>query len=255
MSQDMKVLVWDVETAPMLGFVWQAKTDWVSSRMLQHEVFLLSWAAKWVGDRKVISARVTGEEAVAQDDSRIVAELIDLIRQADILVAHNGNRFDVKVLAGRALLNQQEPLGHIHTIDTLQLAKGSFRLSHNSLDHLARRLGVPTKLGTSFDLWRSCYYGDEKALAKMDRYCRRDVRVLEDVYEKMKPYVKGLPRLQVADHDMEHACPHCGGENLQRRGHANTNAGTYQRWQCQDCSRWGRSRTGDKARFTTVPLR
>jgi len=253
LSTPHKVLFWDVESAPMLGWLWQAKTDWVASGMLEHEVFLLSWAAKWEGSRSVISDRLTGEEAVAQDDSRIVTSLIDLIREADTIVAHNGDRFDAKVVRGRAMLLGVEPLGPVRSIDTLAEAKRSFRLSHNSLAHLARHLEVPTKLGTSFALWRDSYGGDETALAKMDRYCRRDVRVLEDVYRKMRPYVKGAHRLQSAETEGEHVCPSCGSAELVRRGTYETNASTFQRYRCE-CGRWSRSRKSSPVRLSTTPL-
>lgn len=254
MSSDLKVLLWDVESAPMLGYIWRAKTDWVASGMLEHEVFMLTWAAKWLGKREVISDRLTPSEAVAQDDTRIVLSMIDLIRQADVIVAHNGDNFDTKVLATRALLNDAEPLGPVDAIDTLKLAKSTFKLSHNSLDHLARHLGVPTKLGTSFALWKDCYHGDAEALAKMDRYCRRDVRVLEDVFVKMLPHVRGLKRLQAPGYDMEHSCPFCPSSDLQRRGKYRTNASTFQRWQCNDCGRWSRSRSTED-RLALVPIR
>ncbi len=255
MSTSHKVLIWDVETSFMLASLFQARQDFVASKMFQHEVFMLTWAAKWEGSRDVMSGKLTGEEALAQDDTRIVADLIDLVREADVLVAHNGNGFDNKVLRGRAMLNQQEPLGPIRSIDTCAEAKNSFRLSHNSLDHLARHLGVPTKLHTSFELWRDCYYGDESALAKMDRYCRKDVRVLEQVYQLMKPHIRGLPRLQDPEYDDEHSCTHCGSDHLQWRGYYPTNAGRFRRFQCQDCRRWGRSRRAEKTRLSTVPLR
>lgn len=236
-----RILFWDVETAPVLAYVWRAKTDWVPSGAMEHEVFMLSWAAKWEGARRVLSARLTPEEARQQDDSRIVQELIDLIRQADVVVAHNGDRFDVPMLAGRALLSGTEPLGPVRTIDTLKLARRSFKLTHNSLDHLARAVDVPTKLGTSFSLWRDAYHGDEKALAKMDRYCKQDVRVLEDVFHRLEPHVTKLPRLVDADHPGQHVCPSCGSEDLERRGYYHTNASTFQRWRCKGCTRWSRS--------------
>ncbi len=238
----------------MLGFIWQARTDWVASQMLQHEVFMLSWAAKWLGSRSVISDRLTGDEAVAQDDGRIVTSLIDLIREADVVVAHNGTGFDLKVVRGRAMLAGVEPLGPTRMIDTLTEARRSFRLSHNSLNHLAQHLGVPTKLGTSFDLWRSCYFGDEKALARMDRYCRRDVRVLEDVYRLMRPYVQGAHRLQTAEYDGEHVCSRCGSDQLVKRGFYETNVSTFQRYRCSDCGRWDRDRKAIRVRLSTTPL-
>jgi hypothetical protein len=253
-SHQQRILFWDVETAPALAFAFQAKTDWIPSHMFQHETFLLTWAAKWAGSNRVISERLTGAEARAQDDSRLVTSLVELIREADVIVAHNGDGFDEKVLRGRAMLTGSEPLGPVRSVDTLKLAKRSFRLTHNSLNHLAKHLGVPQKMDTGgFSLWRDAYLGDEKALAKMDRYCRADVRCLEGVYGAMLPHVKGLPRLIDASHDGEDVCPYCGSAERQSRGLTHTNASSFPRYRCS-CGRWYRGRQAVKSRLANVPL-
>lgn len=240
----------------MLSYIWSARTEYVGPHLIHHDTFLLSWAAKWHGQKKTMSAVLTPDEAVGQDDARIVQQLADLVREADIVVAHNGDKFDVKKLNARLLLLQQEPLGPVRTIDTCMLSKRTFSLASNSLGYLARALGVRQKMDTGgFDLWHRCYMGDEKALRKMDRYCRQDVRALEDVFDAMRPYVKGLPRLVDADAAFERACPSCGSDQLQSRGLARTNASTFRRFQCQECGRWSRARTGQKdKRLATVPL-
>jgi predicted RNA-binding Zn-ribbon protein involved in translation (DUF1610 family) len=252
---DHRILVFDVETAPMLAYIFQAKTEYVPAHAITHEVFMLTWAAKWTDRPKVYGDKLTSDEAIAQDDRRLVAGLAALLRQADAVVAHNGDRFDLPIIRQRLLLQQEEPLGPVRSVDTLKLARKSFRLASNKLDYLARQLGVPAKIGTSFDLWRRCYQGDEKALAAMLRYNRRDVTVLQDVFERLAPYVLGLPRLVDAEHGGEMVCPSCGGGPLQRRGKHRTNASTFQRWHCQTCGRWCRSRTSDpELKVGPVPL-
>lgn len=251
----MRTLFWDIETAPMLAYIWQAKTEYVQMDAITHEVFMLSWAAKWEGGQKVYSDVLSPGEAVAQDDNRIVASLADMVREADMVVAHNGDRFDIPVLNNRLLLLGGEPLGPVKTIDTWRLARKSFRLASNKLDYLAQQLGVGEKLHTDFSLWKRCYVGDEQALAKMHRYNRRDVRILEGVYERLQPYVKGLPRLVDGEYQDQHACPSCGSVALQRRGFHRTNASTFQRWKCNDCGRWSRSRTAEREmKLARVPL-
>lgn len=251
----LRTLVWDIETAPMLAYIWQAKTEYVPAGAITHEVFMLGWAAKWEGESKVHSDILSPEEAVAQDDSRLVTGLADLVREADVVVAHNGDRFDIPMLNNRLLLQGLEPLGPVKTIDTCTMARKSFRLASNKLDYLAQQLGLGSKLPTSFDLWKQCYVGDEKALARMHRYNRKDVRLLEDVYQRLQPYVKGLPRLVDADHRDQRVCPSCGKDALQKRGFHRTNASSFQRYHCQECGRWSRARAAEKAmKLDTVPL-
>lgn len=250
----LRILFFDIETAPMLAYIWQARADWVGHNQITHETFLLSWAAKWADDDHIFGDVLTADEARAQEDIRIVQSLAEMIRQADIVVAHNGDRFDIPMLNNRLLLWGDIPLGSVKTIDTCTLARRSFRLSHNKLDHLAQELGFGTKISTDFSLWQGCYHGDEDALAQMYEYNRHDVVLLQQVYEAMAPYVKGLPRL-VDGADGEDACPFCGHKDLVEDDVYRTNASTFPRFRCEGCNRHSRGRKAMKSRKVgVVPL-
>lgn len=255
MSTRQRVLFFDIETAPMLAYVWRAKTDWVPHNAFTHETFMLTWAAKFRGEKRVHHARLTSAEAQEQNDTRIVLKLADLIRTADVIVAHNGDRFDLPKLNGRLLLNRMEPLGPVNTIDTLKLAKRHFQLASNKLDYLGQVLGISKKVDTDFELWERAYRGEASALKEMDLYCRHDVvGLLEPVFEALYPYVK-LPRLADASEAWEHICPVCGSDNLVRQGYYRTNASTFQRFRCKDCGKWSRGRREQQPfKVATVPL-
>lgn len=243
MSQPLKILFFDIETAPLLAHVWRPYDGYISHPQLVHDSFMLTWAAKWAGDERVMSARLTKAEARSQDDSRIVGKLADLVRQADIVVAHNVRRFDIPMLNNRVMLLGLEPLGPTREIDTLVLAKKNFRLAYNKLDYLAEVLGLGRKIKTDFDLWLEAYHGDQDALKEMDRYCRHDVELLEQVFHKILPYARNVGRLVDADREMERACPFCGSDRLQKRGFHRTNASNFQRFQCNDCKKYSRTRS------------
>ena len=248
----LKMLFYDIETAPAKAFIWQARTDYVGSHMIEHETFMLTWAAKWADDEKVISARLTPEEALARDDSRIVIELADLIRQADVICAHNVDRFDLPMMNNRLLLKQLPALPKPKTVDTLKLAKRTFRLLSNKLDWLAQQLGFGNKIATDFNLWKRCYDGDEKALKEMLRYNRKDVTLLQQVYEALEPYAYGIPRLVDADGRTD-LCPTCGSDELTPDPVPyRTNASTFPTFLCGKCGRRCRARKADKTKALTM---
>lgn len=251
---NLKVLFFDLETAPLLAYVWGPREDWIPHDRMIHDSFLLAWTAKWRGEDKVMTGLLTSKEAKAQDDTRIVIKLADLIRQADIVVAHNANRFDVPMFNNRLLLLGLEPLGPVKTIDTLILSKKNFRLAYNKLDYLAEKLGIGNKISTTFGLWKECYHGDSAALKQMLEYNVKDVVLLEQVFDKMLPYVKNVPRLVDADYDGQVACPFCGSENLQKRGLSGTNVNTFQRFMCKACQKYSRLRVSIKNRLAVSPL-
>lgn len=240
----LRVLFFDIETAPAQAYIWRADVQYVNMDMLISDVYLLGWAAKWMGGKRLMTGYITPTEVVAQDDERIVGELADLIRAADTVVAHNGDGFDIPVLNNRVLFHQQEPLGPVRSIDTLKLARKNFNLTYNKLDHLADYLKVGRKIKTDMDLWKGCLAGDPAALRKMKRYNKQDVLLLEGVFEKMKPYVRNLPRLFDAERESERACPFCGKESLIYRGYYRTQASTFSQMQCTNpvCRRYTRAR-------------
>src|SRR5680860_489287 len=101
MAQKLKVLVYDIETAPIMGFVWSLWKQNVGLNQIVDTSFMLTWAAKWLGEKRMLSASLTKKEVIAQDDSRITQDLADLIREADIIMAHNGDRFDFPIVNAR----------------------------------------------------------------------------------------------------------------------------------------------------------
>lgn len=249
----LRLLFFDIETAPMLAYIWQQRTEFVGIHQITHETFMLSWAAKWADRTKVEHQVLTSAEAKDQDDTRIVKGLADLLRSADIIVGHNLDRFDVPMLNNRLMLNGLEPLGPVKTLDTLKLAKRTLRLASNKLDWLAQQLGVGAKIETDFDLWKRCYLGEAKALAEMVRYNRHDVVILQQVYELLEPHARGVPRL-IEPGDNRAVCPTCGSDQLKPTTPHRTNASTFPQWRCLSCHRTSRSRRADRTlRLDLVP--
>lgn len=243
----LRVLFFDIETAPLAARIWSPWQHSVSHKQMLHDTFLLTWSAKWADEDEVLSGRLTSNEAIAQDDSRIVQSLADLVREADIVVAHNIDRFDLPRLNTRVMLLGQEPLGPTQTIDTLKLAKKNFGMAFNKLDWLAEQMGFGTKIDTDMELWHRCYVGEVAALKEMETYNKHDVVLLEKVFNKMKPYVARLTRLFDPDHEDQYFCVRCGGEgrtNFQFRGYYRTQASTFHKAKCKTCGAYSRLRTG-----------
>jgi len=237
----LRALFFDIETSPMVSYLWDLKADYVNPDMVIEHSFMLSWAAKWADSDEVVGARLTGAEAKASDDRRIVTKLAGLLYEADVLIAHNGDRFDIPKTNVRLVQHSLDPLGDVRTIDTLKLARSSFKFHSNRLGELAEVLGVAPKGTTTFDLWRRAKAGDVPALKMMDTYCRQDVVVLEAVFGALRPYVKRLPRLVDAGQFGQRACPSCGSSDLEPDGVHRTNASTFARFRCRRCRRHCRS--------------
>ena len=254
-----KILLFDIETTPMPVWVWSFGKQYVPPTNLvkdddgnQRVWYVLSWAAKWLYDDNVMSDIVTPEEAVARDDSRVLDSIWEMLDQADIVIAHNGDRFDLRKLNARFILNDMPPPSPYKSIDTLKIARREFAFSSNKQDFLTKTFGLAEKLKTDFQLWLDCMDGDKSALNNMLSYNERDVVGLEQVYLKLRPYIKNHPNLGVLMDDS--VCPTCGSKSIKASNATYfTSSNEFPVYRCGGCqSPFIRSKTSFGANKTEL---
>ena len=239
-----KILIFDIETSPMKAYVWNRWHTNVYLEQTISEWFCIAWSAKWLYSNEVIGEVVTPVEALKEDDSRIMKKLYELISQADIIVAHNSDKFDIPKINSRFISLGLPPYKPIFSIDTLKVAKKQFGFSSNKLDALAEYFGIPHKLETSFDLWKRCLNGDVKSLQYMLEYNKMDVKILEEVYLRLRPWIKGHPNIANIYNEDELNCSACGSDKLELlpNQYYYTSVGQYQLYRCKECGALSRGR-------------
>lgn len=246
-ENNLKVLFLDVETSPMIGYFWNRWKANISLDQTVSEWFILSWSAKWANDDNMINGVLTPSEAVSEDDSRIMIDLWNILNQADVVVTHNGIRFDHKKINTRFLLHGLPPTRPFRVIDTLKMIKDTFAFSSNKLDNLLIQFGLERKLGTNFNLWKNCMNGSAEALAEMLEYNDWDVIQLERAFVRMKPWVKNFPNFalynSIEDSDV---CPTCGEKHLIQDGFYTTATNKYKLYRCTSCGTLSRKRRAEK---------
>lgn len=246
-----KTLVFDIETSPNLADVWALFNQNVSLNQLRETSEVLCFAWKWHGASKI-------RFASQWDDGReaMIATAYELLDEADIVVHYNGDSFDLKHLRREFLLAGYAPYSSVASIDLLRVMRGNFRFASNKLDHISKELKFGGKVKhAGHSLWTGVMAGDEKARKKMETYNKGDVRLTDDVYTFVKPWIHNHPHLGHFSGD-EVSCPRCGSTNLQRRGYSYTGTSKYARVQCQnpDCMGWSRL-TSREGAVKTVGLR
>jgi DNA polymerase elongation subunit (family B) len=192
-----KILVFDIETSPMVAYVWRNNQKWIPKESIAQDWWVICWSAKWLFEDKEIGDCVTRKEARNADDKRVVKSLWKALDEADIVIAHNGDRYDIRAMNGRFLKHRLNLPSPYQSIDTYRAAKRRMKLSYYSLDYVADYLEVGKKQKTEFSLWTDCMVGKQEALDEMFKYCRQDVKVLEDVYLELRPYIQPHPNLGV----------------------------------------------------------
>lgn len=227
----VNVLVFDLETSPNLGYVWQAWQQDVIR--FKDEWDLLSFAYKWLGEKKVFAL---GQDCYSEEE--IVKELHGLFDKADVVVAHNAKRFDVKKANAKFLEYGLPPPSPYKVVDTLLESRKNFGLNSHKLDDLGTLLQVGNKVHhEGFDLWLKCMNGDKRAWKTMLRYNKQDVVLLEKVYYKLLPWMSNHPNLGDLT-ESDGVCPKCGSCDLEKRGFTVCRSGKKQRFQCQSCGGW-----------------
>jgi len=242
---NVKILVFDIETSPMVAYVWARWKQNVYLEQTISEWFMLCWAAKWIGG-EMMSDCVTPEEAVSEDDKRITKSLWMLLNEADIVIAHNGSKFDIPKMNSRFAVHGLKPPSPYRQIDTCTVASKQFGFSSNKLDALAGYFGIRHKDETSFELWKKCVNGDGEALDYMRTYNISDVEILEKVYFKLRPWIKNHPNLSLYIESDEEACPFCGSHNLNETGtFYYTQVSKFSNLRCADCDGIARRRVSE----------
>lgn len=239
----MKILLFDIETAPNVAYVWGRWEQNVIE--FEREWYMLCFSAKWLGEKKIISYSLPDFSTYKKDpydDTELVGELWELLNQAEVVCSHNGDKFDIKKTNTRLIEDGFSAPKPYQTIDTLKIARKHFGFSSNKLDDLAQRLKLGKKVETGgFRLWKGCMSGDMKSWHKMVHYNQKDVALLEKVYLKLRPWMKGHPNYNVYN-DTLARCPQCGSKDLQKQGWKYSQIGKRQQFRCKKCKSWSSGR-------------
>lgn len=238
-----KILLFDIETAPIKAYIWRLWKEDIHLDQIINDWFCIAWSAKWLYNTEIMGETLTPEEVLHENDSRIIKDLWALINEADIIVSHNGNKFDIPRINARFIINNLEPTKPFFSIDTCQIAKKQFGFSSNKLDALATYFNIDHKLHTDFNLWKECLNGSEEALQYMLHYNKKDVAILEEVYLKLRPWIKNHPNL--GNLQGQHMiCSACGSDNLVliKDKYYYTSVGKYPIYRCKDCGAISRGR-------------
>lgn len=242
---DPKVLIYDIETTHNIAAIFRLFEDYTSHENILRERYVVSIAWKWLNAKKVSAVSVLDNPTLYRrdphNDKFVIETFRAVLEEADVIVAHNGDQYDIKFLEGRMLFHEMSPLPPTTTIDTLKIAKSRLLLNSNKLDYLARYLGLGKKVRTDNEWWLDIIQGGPKAFAairKMVHYNKEDVNLLEGVFLKLRPYCANHINNEITGGT---GCPRCGSDRFQSRGVHRAISRTYQRFQCQACGGWWRA--------------
>lgn len=242
-----KVLLLDIETAPLTAYVWGLFDQNVGLNQIVSDSYVLSWSAKWLDDSpKNIMYMDQRNSKDIENDKKLITAIWKLLDEADIIITQNGRRFDAKRLNARFIMHGLQPPSSYKHIDTYLIARKHFGFTSNKLEYMTDKLCVKYKKlkhakFSGFSLWKECLAGNKEAWTEMEKYNKYDVLSLEELYHKLSPWDNTV-NFALYSEDENHVCK-CGSHEFKKQGYAYTSVGKYQRYKCKDCGHESRGRT------------
>lgn len=233
-----KIVSFDLEVSPAVGWFYPPTYE-TGILKVEERQKLMSFAWEVLGEgtiRSLCMADYGHYRDDPRDDSLLVADLWEVMSEADVLLGQNSDNFDVKMANYFFIKNGLEPIAPTKFLDTKKIAKRYFRFPNNTLDMLGEELGVggKTKVKHS-DIWYECFV--EHNLATWDlmkEYNINDVRVTTEIYLKMRGFMRHHPNMGMLSGDLG-ACPLCGSYSYRVKSYRTTNTTRYAQYQCDEC--------------------
>lgn len=240
---DQKVLILDIETSPMLVYVWNLKDQYVGLNQMVSDWHIMAWSAKWLGEPADKIQYYDQRSLKVGNDLPILRPLWKLLNKADIVLTQNGKAFDAKKINARFMLHGMKPPRPYKHLDTFLISKKAASFTSHSLEYLSERFCTKyKKLSHSrfagLSLWVECLKGNKKAWDEMKLYNIHDVLATEEFYEKIKGWAPdSAPK---PFRDAPSRCSVCG-QPAQRRGTELKRKTLVQRIRCKNptCGKWG----------------
>ena len=237
MNKKIKRLFFDIETSPNIGMFWSSgyKLNIPHESIIQERA-IICICYKWAGEKEIHS--LTWDKN--QNDKKLLEQFIKIANEADEIVGHNGDKFDLPWVRTRCLYHNISMFPNYVTIDTLKQARSKFKFNSNKLDYIATFLGIGHKLSTGFSLWKNIVLNkDEKALQSMVKYCKKDVELLEKVYNRLSTYLPAKTHHGILIGNEKHSCPECGSYDMKFSKKRISALGTAKiQLQCKKCGKY-----------------
>ena len=204
---------------------------------------------KWLGQPKVHCPTILDcSNNGMLDDKGLVKRFSEVYAECDYAVGHyaGNRRFDAPMINSKLLKHGLMPLAPAPIVDTWRVMFDTFKLHNNRLVTVQQFLGCKEeKTPITFDDWLRAAHGDRKSLKQIVHHCKQDVLVLEEVFLKIRPWIKNEPARQLFVKTPLENCTSCGSSKMQRRGFQAAKTRRYPRYQCQSCGKWHRGSSAD----------
>lgn len=233
-----RILVVDIETKLIPVLTFGIRDQYIDLKQIvdikasARGIHCIGW--KWLGERKasVLSEWEHGYEGM-------ILGIRDMMDEADAVLGFNHINFDMKKMRGQFALLGMDDIKPPTNIDIFRTVR-QMGFPSSKLDYIAQAFGIGRKVRhPGMEMWKDCLAGCPKAQRKMAQYCKGDVRLTEDVYYRLRPYITNHPHLRDTQ---GHCCSNCGADAMTSQGWKRTKYYRVQSLKCTACGAWGQGK-------------
>lgn len=173
-------------------------------------------------------------------EKRLLEEMTERMLDADIWLGHYACYYDIPFINTRLLYHGLPVVpANFPLIDTWRISRNRLKLRNNRLATVSGFLETTNeKNAIKPEQWLRALGGHKESMDYIVEHCRRDIVVLEETYNRLRPLVLDHPNRGLIDG--RGGCSVCGEMKLQARGFHVTRTRKYQRYQCQSCGSWSK---------------
>lgn len=236
-STEPKILIYDIETSKTQFELWWSGKQFVNGNSAKEDSRIITIAYKWLYSDKVFYVKWDEKHS----DKTLMEDFLSEYNEADMVIGINNDRFDNRFINARAAKYGFDVNTHVKSLDVQKECKKLFRLPSYSMKYLGRYFELPQqKMKVHLeDIWEDIIYGTkEESVEAMDlliEYNVQDILTTEQLYLKLRKYLKHPIHLGTLQGNSKATCPSCGGSNVELYKTTWTAAGTIQRiMRCKD---------------------
>jgi hypothetical protein len=236
-----KIITLDIESAPRIATLWRPGMQYVGVDQLLQDNAILCAAVKEHGKKAEYLSTADTNPGNLRDDYALMGWLYEKLSTADIVIAHNGVRFDLPVIRERMTSHGFPAVRFPRCHDTYMMYAKVMQGASGKLAWLSQKFSTVEKSGhkkfPGNRLWDAYLEGNKEAWAEMKAYNIRDVDSTEQVWDALLPWwTIGRPSIATNDE-----CPVCGHDHLVERGTVQpAQVRTYQLYECAHCGAFSR---------------
>lgn len=229
MEKKRNRIFYDLETSQIIFKGWRTGKQFVGGHQIIEHQKIISFHWSWEHEEEVHHVHWGLNK---QCDKKVIKEIVKQFSNASEVVAHNGDKFDMKKIYARAMFHDIPFHKTFKSYDTYKEIKNIASLPSYSLKECCKYYGLPLKLDSGgLATWDEVQFNkSQAALDHLLYYGDGDITSLKALFFKILPYINHKTNFAVLHGGERWMCPECDSIKVIIKRTYTTAAGTIKHY-------------------------